>query len=215
MRTADIRAAIAANPSDTFAARVLIPGRYSYQDEKKVVPVTVVKVGPRITVKVPAEYTLPRYEGLGENEVKVQPAAILERWETHVFNRDHDAALSIDRQRDERIAYDRQRAEHAAWIESWVGVFDAVSVPPTGSANIERDDVNLGEMLRDYFIKDGASATMFGPEHFERIAIRLAQLEVQVLESSSGWGTSGQHDDGIARVNPIDKLAALAASAED
>jgi hypothetical protein len=209
MRRVDIAAEVESNPSVAFAAYIRVPGRFAYEDARRVIPVTVVDASTgRIRVKVPAKWNMPRYEDHGENEVTVQPHAILDTWERYTLDKDHAEAIQLDRSRDERIAYDKERALRAALIEALLPAFSGIMIPSTSSGNMPIPDTDLAVELREIFVESGAVGSMFRWEHFAPIAERIIELQ-----QGGGW-TGGPVDDGIARVDPVDRTGAALAALE-
>lgn len=199
MKKAEISAARESNPSVEFAVKVP-KFTYGRRDGSEIVKSAIEDVLNDTVYLFAAPTTqFP--------ETTAPLRNVLDTWERYSFNEAHEAALREDRQRDFLAAYDRERAERAAWIEGWLPAFAGLTVPAGGTANFDRDDVDLSERLRETFIKGGAAGSMFRAEDFAPIAERINALSQQVLDAGSGWGGSAT-DTGQPTIDPLDAVRA-------
>lgn len=203
MRMKQIEDAVAADPLTAFAVRVpnMVYGR---RDGSKIVRGHVVKLhNGRADVSVHGD----------EAAQSVRPTNFIDTWSNYTIDRLHETALHMDSQRDDRIEYERARAERNARIEKFLPAFAGIKVQPEGTANFERDDVDLSERLRRSFIDNASAGSMFTAEDFERIAERIDALSRQVLDAASGWTTGpAVVDTGAPQVDPLDAARASIAS---
>lgn len=202
MKIKDIKTALADDPRTTFAVKLpaVQYGRKSSDTHEAAVSIE----GTTLIARRPQF----------DDAYVVQPQAVLDTWADHTFNIDHALALQMDSQRDFQIAYDRERAVLDARIESFLPAFAGIQVQPSGSANFEREDVDLSDRLREDFIERRSESCMFRASDFEAIAARIVALQNAALDAGGTWGGGGAVDTGVATVDPLDALRA-AVSAMD
>jgi hypothetical protein len=129
-------------------------------------------------------------EGMRDGKVRLNSqhhalvpyASVIDTWDAYELDKAHSEALIMNRRRDEMIEYEAKReANNAHVLENILPAFRGLMVQPTGSANFQRDDIDMADEIERFFCTQRSASIQVSQDWFEAIAgrIRAMQLDLQ------------------------------------
>lgn len=182
-----------------------------------------IKEGENYAAKVPADYgrqkvvkqvrvtsvlaNLREVWVMSGHSFKLTPQAIIAPWSEYVVERDHDAAIRMDRDRDARIEYDQRQADKRARYEA--DILPAFKRLPTSERQfISRPrgtsdpGFDLADVIEDVMVRGGSMSITLYEDDLAAIAARIQELEAIASQNAltendlaqAGWAVTAEQE---------------------